>query len=88
MFLWWRRQWLVLVKLQEKVIMEHFHAFSRVFRDLIEILTNLHLLALLIINVTKTPKDALPAQASYTSVNRIYRIIEFLAGLITPLAKK
>lgn len=68
--------------------MEHIHNFSKVFGEIVEILMNLHLLALLIINVTRTPKDAFSEKTSYTSVNRLYRIIEFLAGLITPLAKK
>jgi len=68
--------------------MEHIHNFSKVFGEIVEILMNLHLLALLIINVTRTPKDAFFEKTSYTSVNRLYRIIEFLAGLITPLAKK
>lgn len=68
--------------------MEHIHNFSKVFGEVVEILMNLHLLSLLIINVTRTPKDAFSEKTSYTSVNRLYRIIEFLAGLITPLAKK
>ena len=53
-----------------------------------EIILNLHLLAILIVNVTKAPRDEVSALGSYTSVNRLYRIVEFLAGLITPLAKK
>ena len=56
--------------------------------SIMEIILNLHLIAILIVNVTKTPKDEVSALGSYTSVNRLYRIIEFLAGLITPLAKK
>jgi len=68
--------------------MEHIHNFSKTFGGVVEILMNLHLLAILIINVTRTPKDAFSEKTSYTSINRLYRIIEFLAGLITPLAKK
>ena len=68
--------------------MEHIHNFSKTFGEVVEILMNLHLLAILIINVTRTPKDAFSEKTSYTSINRLYRIIEFLAGLITPLAKK
>jgi len=70
------------------MIMEHIHSFSKTLGSLTKIIFNLHLLAVLIINVTKTPKDGVSALGSYNSVNRLYRIIEFLAGLITPLAKK
>jgi hypothetical protein len=68
--------------------MEHIHNFSKTLSSVMEIIFNLHLLALLIVNITKTPKDEVSALGSYTSVNRLYRIIEFLAGLVTPLAKK
>lgn len=68
--------------------MNHIHNFSKVFGDVVEILMNLHLLALIIINLTRTPEDAFSTKTSYTSINRLYRIVEFLAGLVTPLAKK
>jgi len=68
--------------------MEHIHNFSKTLSSVMEIILNLHLLSLLVINLTKTPKDEVSALGSYTSVNRLYRIIEFLAGLVTPLAKK
>lgn len=68
--------------------MEHIHSFSKILSSITEIIFNLHFLALLVVNLTKTPKDEVSALGSYTSVNRLYRIIEFLAGLITPLAKK
>ena len=68
--------------------MEHIHNFSKALAEIVEIIMNLHLLALLIINVTKTPRDVFSEKTGYTSVKRLYRIIEFLAGLITPLAKK
>ena len=73
---------------QKKITMEHIHSFSKALNSLVEIIFNLHLLAILIINVTKAPQDEVSALGSYTSVNRLYRTIEFLAGLITPLAKK
>jgi len=78
----------VLARVQEEVIMEHVHSFSKSLHSFTEIILDLHLLAILIVNVTKSPKDEVSALGSYTSVNRLYRIIEFLAGLITPLAKK
>jgi hypothetical protein len=40
-----------------------------------------HALALVIVNLTKTPKDD-----EYLS--KIYRVIEILAGIVTKLAKK
>ncbi len=78
----------MLVRIQEKMTMEHIHSFSKILSSLTEIILNLHLLAILVVNVTKSPKDEVFILGSYTSVNRLYRIIEFLAGLITPLAKK
>jgi hypothetical protein len=79
---------LVLARIQKEVTMEHIHSFSKALSSLTEIILNLHLLAILIVNVTKSPKDEVSELGSYTSVNRLYRIIEFLAGFITPLAKK
>ena len=78
----------MLARIQKEVTMEHIHSFSKVLSSLTEIILNLHLLAILIVNVTKSPKDEVSELGSYTSVNRLYRIIEFLAGFITPLAKK
>jgi hypothetical protein len=68
--------------------MEYIHSFSKILNSLTEIILNLHLLAILVVNVTKSPKNEISVLGSYTFVNRLYRVIEFLAGLITPLAKK
>ena len=50
-------------------------------KDIVEILIAIHGVALLIVNLTPTPKDD-AALAKY------YRIIEVLAGIISKLAKK
>jgi hypothetical protein len=55
---------------------------------ILEILTNLHVLALLIINTTRTPQRTFVPGESYSFIRRIYRLVELLAGLVTPLAKK
>lgn len=49
----------------------------------VEVLIDLHVLAMLIVNTTKTPESrkAVPIKFSY-------RLIEILAGLVTPLAKR
>ena len=50
-------------------------------RDLLEILLALHGAAVLIVNLTDTPKDD-------ALVARFYRGVELLAGIFSPLAKR
>ena len=50
-------------------------------RDLLEILLALHGAAVLIVNLTDTPKDD-------AAVARFYRGVELLAGIFSPLAKR
>ena len=52
-------------------------------KTLIEVLIDLHFLAMLVVNTTKSPESR-----KASPVNIIYRIIEILAGLVTPLAKR
>ncbi len=47
----------------------------------LQILIAAHALALLIVNLTPTPKDDI-------AVAKFYKAVEFLAGIITKLAKK
>lgn len=49
--------------------------------DVVEIVLALHGAAVLIVNLTHTPKDD-------ELVSRFYRAIELFAGLVTPLAKR
>jgi hypothetical protein len=60
------------------------HDFAQFIKDLTDIVIALHALAIVIVNITTTPKAA----AAPNSVNKTYRFIEMLAGLITPLAKR
>lgn len=64
------------------------HGWITRISHVLEILTNFHVLALFIINTTRSPKRALDSNASYSFTWRVYRLIELLAGLITPIAKK
>lgn len=50
-------------------------------QKIVEILLAVHAVAILIVNLTPTPKDD-------AVVAKYYRVIEFLAGLITKLAKR
>jgi hypothetical protein len=60
------------------------HAVTEYIKNLTDIIIALHTLAIVIVNITTTPKTA----TAPNSVNRVYRFIEMLAGLITPLAKR
>ena len=60
---------------------KHIHQFAQELSDFSTIVFHLHVFALLIINVTKTPNPN-------SALNRIYRALEMLAGLLTPLAKR
>ena len=60
---------------------KHLHLFAQSLQDFSTIIVHLHVIALFIINVTKTPKSDVVA-------NRIYRTLEMFAGLLTPLAKR
>jgi hypothetical protein len=49
--------------------------------DALRILMDAHLVALAIVNLTPTPKDN-------TAYGKVYKVIEALAGFVTPLAKQ
>jgi hypothetical protein len=68
--------------------MKQIHDFSNFLGDFTQIVVDLHVLALLIINVTRTPREHLKSEAGYTFFSRLYRVIELMAGLVTPLAKR
>lgn len=57
------------------------HEFAQALQDFSTIIVHLHVLALFIINITKTPQ-------SNATLNRVYRGLEMMAGLLTPLAKR
>jgi hypothetical protein len=60
---------------------KHIHEFAQELQDFSTIVLHLHVIALLIINFTKTPR-------TNATVERLYRGLEMLAGLLTPLAKR
>ena len=64
------------------------HTVFSHLNTIIEIILNLRVLALLIINITRTPGKAFSDSGGYSFIGRMYRLIELLAGLISPLAKK
>jgi hypothetical protein len=60
------------------------HDFAQHIKDLTDIIVALHALAIVIVNITTTPKTG----SNPDAVHKGYRFIEMLAGLITPLAKR
>jgi len=60
---------------------KHLHTLAQALTDFSTIIFHLHVIALFVINVTKTPR-------SNSVANHIYRGLEVLAGLLTPLAKR
>lgn len=57
------------------------HKIATDIEDFSKILLHLHVIALFIINVTKVPKTGAIAA-------KIYKVLEMVAGLLTPLAKR
>lgn len=64
------------------------HQLSTNINDVVQLLINLHIIALFVINLTHSPRQVLQSSESYTYLKRLYRVIELMAGLVTPLAKK
>ena len=57
------------------------HKTAQALQDFSTIIFYLHVLSLLVINTTKTPKSSI-------MMSKFYKILEILAGLLTPLAKR
>jgi hypothetical protein len=57
-------------------------------RDLFEIAIAAHATAMLIVNLTPTPKDDEAAGAVGVAIRQAYRALEILAGIVFPLAKR
>ena len=57
------------------------HKTAQALQDFSTIIFYLHVLSLLVINTTKTPKSSV-------MMSKFYKILEILAGLLTPLAKR
>lgn len=57
-------------------------------RELFEIAIAAHATAMLVVNLTPTPKDDEAAGAAGVAIRQAYRALEMLAGLVSPLAKR
>lgn len=57
-------------------------------RELFEVALAAHATAVLIVNLTPTPKDDAAAGAAGVMISKAYRALEILAGLVFPLAKR
>ena len=57
-------------------------------RDLFEIGLAIHGVAVMIVNLTPTPKDDEAVAGAGAALRQSYRIIEVLAGVVTPLVKR
>ena len=57
-------------------------------RELFAVVLAVHAVALLIVNLTPTPKDNEVVGAAGAVIPKLYRAVEMLAGLVFPLAKR
>lgn len=57
-------------------------------RELFEVAIAAHATAVLIVNLTPTPRDDEAAGAAGVMIRQAYRALEILAGLVFPLAKR
>lgn len=56
--------------------------------DYIALAVAIHGVALVIVNLTPTPKDDAALHAAAKIAVKVYRAVEILAGVITPLVKR
>lgn len=57
-------------------------------RDLFEVLVAAHAVAVLVVNLTPTPRDDEAVGTAGTMLRQAYRALEVLAGVVTPLVKR
>jgi len=57
-------------------------------QNITDVILALHGLAIVIINLTTTPKSKWDSTLVQFFLSKLYRIIEVFAGLFTPLAKR
>ena len=57
-------------------------------RDLFEVVLAIHAVAILIVNLTPTPKDDEAAGAAGAIIPKLYQALEVLAGIVLPMAKR
>ena len=58
------------------------------FAQYVALVVALHGVALVIVNLTPTPKDDEALDAAQRGVVKLYRAVEILAGIVGPLAKR
>jgi len=58
------------------------------FADYIALAVAIHGVALIIVNMTPTPKDNEMLSNYRRLIIKVYRVIEILAGIVGPLAKR
>lgn len=57
-------------------------------RDLFEVVLAAHGVAVLIVNLTPTPKDDEAVSSAGAMLRSAYRAVEILAGVVSPLVKR
>lgn len=58
------------------------------FADYIALIVAIHGVAVMVVNLTPTPKDNEALDTYSRMIVKAYRAIEILAGVITPLVKR
>jgi hypothetical protein len=58
------------------------------FADYIALIVAIHGAALIVVNLTPTPKDNAALGATAKAAVKMYRAIEIIAGVVTPLVKR
>jgi hypothetical protein len=58
------------------------------FADYVALVVAIHGVAVLVVNLTPTPKDNEALDTYSRLAVKLYRAIEILAGIISPLAKR
>lgn len=57
-------------------------------KDYVELALAVHGLAVVIVNMTPTPKDNEALRGAAKAAVKLYRAVEILAGVVTPLVKR
>jgi hypothetical protein len=57
-------------------------------RELFELAIAVHAVAVLVVNLTPTPRDDAAAGAIGAIIPKVYKALEILAGIVLPMAKR
>jgi hypothetical protein len=58
------------------------------WRQVFEVVIAAHAVALMVVNLTPTPKDDRAVGAIGAALPKLYRALEILAGIVLPMAKR